>query len=836
MSSLSRLSGRFRFAAAALFAVAIVALLWSLSDDEPTSSVTVEAPPQTAALQRSYDAGPLEFDTQIKSASSGLCLDMFAFGMDNDSPVILWDCNDTLNQRIWADSVADTNYYRLRFEHSGKCLEPAGPASPGIEVRQWICHSGDYQRPSVDPASQHWSITDLGQGHYSIKSVNSGWALTTTGSQSGDVLQIKPWTGADNQRFKFESYQQQNTAPAEMGTWGKLIAWPHVPVHAAVTPDNHVVTWASNETDFYPQATANKFTWSSVYDPQSDTFLDTNNATHDMFCAGTTLLENGDLLASGGNPRASETSVFDSGSKSWALDAHMSQQRWYGTNVVTGSGDVFSTFAKGAQEIAELYTVADGGWQQLPGADMSVLRDEQDLVNAQRLNSSAEMQWYAFMHTAPDGRVFQSGPTKTMHWFDVEGQGGVESAGTRVGDNRNRQFGSAVMYDVGKLLISGGSDPTVTDVVSDHERQVKMGSADTAMSIDINGAVPVVQSVPAMNARRANHDAVVLANGEVYVVGGTEWGLLFDDHYTTWWPEIWNPKTREWRTVAALSTPRNYHSWAVLLQDGRVLTGGGGLCGDCAFNHPDAQIYSPPYLYNSSGALASRPVILAADTSAKVGGVLSFTTDRAVDEINLVRLSSVTHSVNTDQRFIPLNLQQMADNTYAATLSSNVNILIPGMYWAFALDDSGVPSEGHLLQLRATQAVAGEPLARVVPEGGLQLTAGQAMELKLPTDAFDQSQLVINVIGLPAGLSIDEELALISGATAELGDGSFIVSMSDGTVQTTERVAYTVNPVNGHVVSGGGGMGLVFLGVLTWVLSGFRRSTGVAPKARFKIA
>ena len=42
--------------------------------------------------------------------------------------------------------------------------------------------------------------------------------------------------------------------------------------------------------------------------------------------------------------------------------------------------------------------------------------------------------------------------------------------------------------------------------------------------------------------------------------------------------------------MATGPTPRNYHSVALLLPDGRVFSGGGGLCGPCATNHPDAQI------------------------------------------------------------------------------------------------------------------------------------------------------------------------------------------------------------------------------------------------------
>ena len=63
-------------------------------------------------------------------------------------------------------------------------------------------------------------------------------------------------------------------------------------------------------------------------------------------------------------------------------------------------------------------------------------------------------------------------------------------------------------------------------------------------------------------------------------------------------PEIWNPATGKWTTLAPMAIPRTYHSVALLLPDARVFVGGGGLCGDCTTNHLDGEIFTPPYLLN----------------------------------------------------------------------------------------------------------------------------------------------------------------------------------------------------------------------------------------------
>lgn len=82
--------------------------------------------------------------------------------------------------------------------------------------------------------------------------------------------------------------------------------------------------------------------------------------------------------------------------------------------------------------------------------------------------------------------------------------------------------------------------------------------------------------------------------------------------------EVWDPMTQNWRTDALLSNPRTYHSSSVLLPDGRVFVGGGGLCGNCGVNHPDAEIYSPNYLFNANGSPATRPTITLSKTSVGV--------------------------------------------------------------------------------------------------------------------------------------------------------------------------------------------------------------------------
>lgn len=106
--------------------------------------------------------------------------------------------------------------------------------------------------------------------------------------------------------------------------------------------------------------------------------------------------------------------------------------------------------------------------------------------------------------------------------------------------------------------------------------------------------------------------------------------------------------------------PRTYHSVSVLMADARVFTGGGGLCGGCSTNHFDGEIFTPAYLLRSDGrTLAARPTITAASSrTIKVGSTFMATVRSSGVNGNwtfsIVRSGSSTHTVNSDQRRVPL--------------------------------------------------------------------------------------------------------------------------------------------------------------------------------------
>ena len=204
---------------------------------------------------------------------------------------------------------------------------------------------------------------------------------------------------------------------------------------------------------------------------------------------------------------------------------------------------------------------------------------------------------------------------------------------------------------------------------------------------------------------RSFANGVVLPDGTVFVTGGQARAKPFSDATAALTPELWSPDTGTWTQMNPMSIPRTYHSVAILLPDATVFQGGGGLCGPCTqyggvpeSNHFDAEIFVPPYLLNADGSRRARPVISSVAATVRVGGSLSVGTGGAVAAFSLVRFGSATHTVNTDQRRVPLGVQG-SGASYTVSVPADPGVVVPGYWLLFAMDGSGTPSLGRVVKV-----------------------------------------------------------------------------------------------------------------------------------------
>ena len=98
------------------------------------------------------------------------------------------------------------------------------------------------------------------------------------------------------------------------------------------------------------------------------------------------------------------------------------------------------------------------------------------------------------------------------------------------------------------------------------------------------------------------------------------------------------------------------------------------------------EIFSPPYLFEAGGALAARPVISSvSEGSVAVGGTFTATTAGGVNYFSIIRLTSTTHTVNTDQRRIVLTPSATDGTTYTLNIPDDPGVAVPGVWYLFAL-------------------------------------------------------------------------------------------------------------------------------------------------------
>uniref|UniRef100_UPI00261650A1 galactose oxidase-like domain-containing protein n=1 Tax=uncultured Maribacter sp. TaxID=431308 RepID=UPI00261650A1 len=489
---------------------------------------------------------------------------------------------------------------------------------------------------------------------------------------------------------------------SQEGEWSNPIPFGIVPVAAANLPDGRLLTWSSQFRNTFIES-GDGMTYTEIFDPTigpdgtalGETVAQTN---HDMFCPGINNLADGRILSAGGTT-SEKTSIYDPETNQWSTAQDMHIPRGYQGNTTLANGAVFTvggSWSQGAGnnggKDAEIWS-PETGWISLPFIKGSDIYNATDLAKEEQ--GLYRVDNHVWLWPAPNGHLFHAGPSEMMHWIDTNVDGGqIVSAGNRGTDTYSMK-GTTVMFDIGKILKVGGAESYGANSSS------TTPAKNNSYVIDLNnvdyGDAPLVTQSGNLAFSRTMHNSTVLPNGQVLVTGGLDRGAVFTDVGARYEAELFDPTNNTWTTVASMSEARTYHSVSILLTDGRVFVGGGGLCDDTdgCENHFNAEIYSPPYLFDNSGELAIRPNITAPDT-ADYETSITVTGSNNIQEFSLIRFSAATHSTNNEQRRIPLNFS--GNGTYNVSIP-NRNLLPPGYYMLFGIDNNGVPSVAETIKI-----------------------------------------------------------------------------------------------------------------------------------------
>jgi galactose oxidase-like protein/Big-like domain-containing protein len=522
---------------------------------------------------------------------------------------------------------------------------------------------------------------------------NTTVTTNATGIASFADLGIK---GSGSQSIRFTAGSASATSnsitisplptTATMGSWDPRVDWDIVPLHMSLMPNGRIIAWG--KTDVPPDTMGMPRIWDPAAGPPSgapEIMVDTM-----LFCAGFALMPNGQLLVSGGHlkdDRGIATTRFFTETGAWSAGENMAHGRWYPTVTVLPDGRALTMAGRDqANLVVRTPEIWEGGhWVELPGA------------------GDLEIPYYPRNFIDPkNGLVFYASERLQSRWFNVDGTGagggrGSWTSGPTHRYGFNRDYGSAVMYDKGKILVVGGGGNTSWPT-PDVKTNVP---TETAEIIDLNATNPQWQFTGSMANRRRHMNATVLPDGQVLATGGTRGGGFVDINQgdAVKAAELWNPKTGQWTTLAANSIMRVYHSVSMLLPDGTVLHGSSGdaMAGTVPVpaerNH---EIFSPPYMFKGV-----RPTITSAPSTVNYGETFEVTTPNKaqVTDVRWIRLGAVTHAFDAGQLANTLSFSSTA-NGVNVTVPSSPTVSPPGYYMLFILNRNGVPSEGKIIKIQ----------------------------------------------------------------------------------------------------------------------------------------
>ena len=204
---------------------------------------------------------------------------------------------------------------------------------------------------------------------------------------------------------------------------------------------------------------------------------------------------------------------------------------------------------------------------------------------------------------------------------------------------------------------------------------------------------------------RSRPKTVLLPNEKILAMAGYK-EVASDTTSTNQWGYMnlcdeYNPSTNSWRRLKRMNLRREYHCNTILVPDGRVIAvGGEGEPG----NEPPFSTFegfSPPYLFRGV-----RPVISnLSSTNIERGESFSFTVTKtdSLTSIVLYSLQAVTHFMNSgNNRFLRLPFTQSGSTVFTVLPADSLKIP-DGHYMVFPMVDD-IPGIAKIITVEGNSA------------------------------------------------------------------------------------------------------------------------------------
>jgi hypothetical protein len=511
-----------------------------------------------------------------------------------------------------------------------------------------------------------------------------------------------------------------------------------VPIHAALVHTGKVLFFSGDED---PQRLNDiDRAKTHLWNPETNTFEEIQwGHPRNMFCGGQCHLPDGRVLVAGGQAfpglgRGADHDIhtFDPNTETWSRHGDMLRARWYPTCVSLPDGRVLivSGYSAGVKPnpIAELSgQPVNEEWDRFDPSNNT-------LDNSPTLQRFflAGIDLYPFLKLLPGGAIFVHSRDTTRLCFPLPP--GVSNLGYMLPPNQiyltnssnTRTYpgqGACVLLPIPastgpvsvQILVVGGGDERATSVRGattwPPPGSVASVATNTAEIFQFNPALPLTvrqsgwRTTASMNQRRFMSDATLLPDGTVLVVGGTAAGQADNNNEPVMETELFDPVSETWQQMSAQSVPRRYHSTALLLPDGRVLSVGSTTNWPAApwvqpppVYQPEyrVEVFYPPYFFRGP-----RPQILLLPSVIRYAETFDVTVSDENQVINavLIRPAAVTHTNDMDQRCIYLTIVDRNQNQIILRSPSDATVAPLGYYMLFILNERHVPSVGRFLRI-----------------------------------------------------------------------------------------------------------------------------------------
>jgi cytochrome oxidase Cu insertion factor (SCO1/SenC/PrrC family)/peroxiredoxin len=425
---------------------------------------------------------------------------------------------------------------------------------------------------------------------------------------------------------------------------------------------------------------------------------DTTGLEANLFCSGHSFLNDGRLLAVGGGGgkwgelSSREGWKFDPNTIKWTRTGNtMAFKRWYPTVVTLGH-------EPGRVLIAS-------GWQETgndPATQMELYSESTDRFELVRATGPAGnlslRPTYPGLHLLPGGDILH---VPTGYENCEQSPSGAIADPTAVFTFSGSNTGSWRTFDANhrvkgmSLLLFNQSAPFVQAMVVGGG---DLGTSATAQTMDLSTLSPRWGDRFPLLESRVHPNAVVLPDGTVFISGGMQTGTNPPPNGGRC--ELYDPKTGLVTEMDEMNRPRHYHSMALLLPTGQVMTAGGAQDRGCSVSvHNTIEVFSPPYLFRGN-----QPMISRATKEVEHGQTIVIETPEAnrIGRIVLARPMAVTHQTDSGQRVIPLTFRVTGNSTIEAQAPGGLppnSLAPPGYYMLFILDQDGVPSVAKWIHL-----------------------------------------------------------------------------------------------------------------------------------------